>query len=376
MYWIYRLYLQKLQMNTIYHAAVLTTLECGGVRTVVVDLDKYLSDKTDLKSVILTNEKEATDPFIQFKSEKYRFWNYAPGMTDYINAHKSDISVFHLHGVFMHAQYTCSRLAQRESIPYIVTPHGMLEPWHMRDKGLKKWVYMQVVLRELLQKSTLLHAITPLERDNLFAMTGHKNIVQIPNLMHLSSIPENLTHQPEEDYLLFLGRLHPKKGLDLMIKSLSKIDNKSIKVKVVGQESEHSIEMQQLAKSLGIAHRVEFLGSVYGAEKFRLYANARAFIAPSYSEAIGMVNLEAAVCKTPVVTTFETGIDPRWNENGGIMIHPTEPELTAALNQLMMWTASERRDRGAALSNFVADNYSWERKGHLWNDLYHSLLAT
>ena len=134
--------------------------------------------------------------------------------------------------------------------------------------------------------------------------------------------------------------------------------------------------MSELQKKLNnsiIKNRIEFLGGVFGNEKYNIYANAKAFIAPSYSEAIGMVNLEAAACNTPVITTFSTGISPEWNKNGGIMINPQIDELISAINQSTSLSIEERNERGKKLSDFVINNYSWEKKGYLWDNLYDSL---
>lgn len=358
-------------MKKIYHIAEDTTFESGGIRTVVVNLHNHLLP--NFQSVIITNKKEHADQFELFEPGWPGMWNYSPGLKQYLSSQLSGADVFHLHGVFMHAHYLSAKLARKNSVPYVVTAHGMLEPWHLNDKRLKKKIYLQLFLNKIISKSDVLHAITPFEKDNLYKLSGHKNIVEIPNFINYSTLPDNLSYSPQEEYFLFLSRLHPKKGLDILIQAMSRIDDKKIKLKIVGTENAYSDTLKALAKSLSVDSRIEFTGAVYGSEKYNLFANAKAFIAPSYSEAIGMVNLEAAVCQTPVITTFITGISPLWNSNGGIMINTDVNELVGAINNASYWTHSERRERGQALRNFVIENYSWEKKGQMWDELYNDI---
>ena len=360
-------------MKTIYHVAQNLSFESGGLRSVVVNLHEYLEKNTHFESKVITNLKEENDSFYEFPSKKLKSWGYAPQLDQFISSKTNEIDIFHLHGVFMHAQYSSYKHALKKNIPHVVTPHGMLEPWHLNDKKLKKAIYRMLILDSILKKSNILHAITPIEKENLFQLTHHKNIVEIPNFIHYTDFPENLSYEPTEDYLLFLSRLHPKKGLDILVKSMAKIDDKKIKLKIVGTQNSYSDSVKKLAKEIGVEKRIEFVGSVYGSEKFALFANAKAFVAPSYSEAIGMVNLEAAVCNTPVITSYYTGINPNWNNNGGIMIQPNIEELTKALNEALSWSDNERIDRGKKLSHYVIENYSWEKKGNLWNQLYDSM---
>lgn len=358
----------------IYHFAENIDLHSGGVRTVLVNLDNYLNSDALKTSIILTNNKDVNDTYLEFPSTKFKSWYYSMELKKYVDEIEKNNTVFHLHGVFMYPQYLASKFAINNGIPYIITPHGMLEPWHMEDKKIKKKIYLNLILNKILSKSKILHAITPLEKDNLFRMTNHKNILEIPNFIHHSNLPKNLTNESDEDYLLFLGRLHPKKGLEILIESMYKIDNKKIKLKIVGEKNDYSNELEKKIKNTTIENRIEFVGGVYGEEKYRLFANSIAFVAPSYSEAIGMVNLEAAVCKTPVITTFNTGIKPEWNTNGGVMINPNINELVKAINETTFWSFDERKERGNKLSEFVINNYSWEKKGYLWDELYGTLL--
>lgn len=357
----------------IYHFVENISLERGGVRTVVANLDNYLNESHPNCSVVLTNAKEESDPYLEFTSTKFKVWAYSKELKEYAESLPINNTVFHLQGVFMHCHYLASKVAQKNNIPYIVTCHGMIEPVYLKEKRVKKKIYMDLFLNKILSKSTILHAITPHEKNNLFKLSGHKNIIEIPNFIHHSSLPKDLTFKPEEDYLLFLSRLHPQKGLDLLLNAMTKINDKKIKLKIVGTQNEYSDELQNKLKNSNIENRIEFVGSVYGDEKYKIYANAKAFVVPSYSEAIGMVNLEAAACKTPVITTFNTGINPEWNSNGGLMINPKIEELIEAINQATSWSAQEREERGNRLSNFVVNNYSWEKKGYLWDELYATL---
>ena len=360
-------------MKKLYHIAESVTLESGGVRTVLENLNNYLNANEKFFSSILANQIEDGDPHHHFPSTKFKFWGYSSELESFLKSNIKPEDLIHLHGVFMHAQYATSRFANKSNMPYVITPHGMLEPWHLKDKQAKKRVYMALLLNSILAKAKIIHAITPFEKANLYKLTKHKNIIEIPNFIKYSDLPKIKGYNPEEEYLLFLSRLHPKKGLDILIESMTKIEDKKIKLKIVGSENGYSDALKKIVRKAGLENRIEFLGGIFGDAKFELYANAKAFVAPSYSEAIGMVNLEAAACKTPVITTFYTGISPDWNTNGGIMINPTLEELTSAINAATNWSNEERFSRGENLSNFVLNNYSWEKRGYLWNDLYSSL---
>jgi len=244
------------------------SFESGGLRTAVTNIDDNINQYGDFSSVILTNGMEENDPYFSFPSETFKFWNYSPDLKRHLNLNLKNVDLFHLHGVFMHAQYVSSKLALKHKIPYLISAHGMLQPWYLNDKKLKKQFYLNVLLNKILAKADIIHAITPLEKENLYKLTKHKNIVEIPNFIHYKWVPENLTYKPEEDYLLFLSRLHPGKGLDILIKAMSRIDDKKIKLKIVGTQNAYSQNLKKLCREAGLENRIEFLGSVYGSEKF------------------------------------------------------------------------------------------------------------
>ena len=360
-------------MNKIFQVVERISNESGGLRTAVVNLDNYINTQIGFSSNVITTGKEMQDPYVEFTSKTFGFWCYSSALKEYLLSNTKNVDLIHVHGIFLYPQYISSIIAQKNNIPYLITTHGMLEPWYLNDKKLKKAVYLTLVLKDILKKAKILHAITPSEKENLFKLTGHKNIIEIPNFIHFSEIPLLPPYNPIEEYLLYLGRIHQGKGLDILLKSFAKIDDKKIKLKIVGSENDYSEELKKMSKDLNIENRIEFTGGVYGNEKYHLFSNAKAFVAPSYSEAIGMVNLEAAACKTPVITSFNTGINPNWNSNGGIMINTNIEELVKALNESVSWSTEERNQRGVTLSNYVENNYSWKKNGRLWNDLYNSL---
>lgn len=344
----------------------------GGLRTSVTSIDDYINSQDNFNSTIITSKKEKEDPYVEFIAKKLDLWCYSSDLKTYIEANINKADLLHAHGVFMYPQYIGCKTAENNKIPYIVTTHGMLEPY-LNKGSFKKKMYSRLILENMLKKASVIHAITPSEKNNLYRITNHKNIVVIPNFISFSGIPSLERYNPKEEYLLYLGRIHTGKGLDILVKSMAKIDDKNIKLKIVGSESDYSIELKKMVHDLNLEKRIDFTGGVYGHQKYELYANAKVMVAPSSSEVIGMVNLEAAACKTPVITTYNTGINPDWNSNGGIMINPCMEELTKAINQSVSWSTEERNQRGITLSSFVENNYSWEKNGRLWNELYDSL---
>ena len=118
---------------------------------------------------------------------------------------------------------------------------------------------------------------------------------------------------------------------------------------------------------------VEFLGAVQGDQKWVLLRRAQVFCLPSPSEVIGMVNLEAAACRTPVITTQATGLPGAWAEAGGVLAQPSVPSLEQALSQAVHWTSQERLARGEGLHNLIETTYSWKATSPQWIELYQRL---
>lgn len=356
-------------MKNIFHITENISYDSGGMRTILMLLHQYLLEN-NYNSHFITNNKEENDNCIALNSKK--IWLYNPELKKVLTSIK-DKHLLHLHGVYTYYQYAAYKNAMKNNVPYIVSPHGMLEPWILEKNPIKKQLYLKLVLNKILFQAKALHSITPLETESLYKLTKHKNIVEIPNLIHFQSIPIDFNPSFEEDYFIYIGRIDKKKGLELLIESISNLKNKTVKLKIIGKENNYALFLKDLVKKNNLEKRIEFLGGVFGREKYQLISNARALVAPSFSEAIGMVNLEGAACKTPVITTFQTGLKKEWGENGGILINPTSDALLDALNKSVAWSSNERNDMGKTLNSFVYENYSWEKKGILWNELYDSI---
>ncbi|MEN8817180.1 MAG: glycosyltransferase [Nonlabens sp.] len=350
-------------MNNLYHIAEDISRASGGVRTVVKDIQLQFP-----KSQILTTQKDPDDDAIQDFVKKGP-WLYSRDLATHLN-HLESNSLFHIHGVWMHAQYTAAKTASKRNIPFIVTPHGMYEPWLWQEGRLKKKLYFKMFSCSAFAKARYIHAITPDEQKNLKELFPNTEVVCIPNAIEIVDVVE--ANEPLRPYLLFLGRIHSKKGVELLIDVFTSLKSLDFDLKIVGPENDHALELMDKVKQLKDS-RIQFLGAVRGADKQHLYRNAHAFIAPSYSEVVGMVNLEAAMMATPVITTHQTGLLSDWNKNGGKLIDPNFKQLEAAILECSNWTKSERDSKGQRLREFVIQEYSWKVNRPKWEALYNSM---
>lgn len=348
-------------MKKIYHIAEDVSRASGGVRTVVSAYYKHI-----LNSVIITTCKDASDDHIR-SFKKTGPWLYSRKLKDFLTNLSTD-SIFHIHGVWMFAQFIAAKIAIRRGIPFIISPHGMFEPYLWKEGRLKKKVYFELFTSSAFAKANAIHAITPSEHKNLKELFPKQNIVCIPNAIAVESLPKR--QQPLKPYFLFLGRLHPIKGLDLLLKVFNSLDHLNCDLYIAGPSNSYSKSLEIQFKE---DKRIKFLGAVWGSQKKELYLNAQVFVAPSFTEVIGMVNLEAAMMATPVITTYETGLLPEWSLNGGMLINQTFEELESALKKAYSWNEMERNSLGRKLRQFVIDEYSWKVTLPKWENLYTTL---
>jgi glycosyltransferase involved in cell wall biosynthesis len=338
-----------------------------------------------------------------------RSWRYVPGGYSILLQTVKQVDVIHLHGIWMWVQWAAARAARQQGKPFVLSVHGMLEPWIWHRQSwahqLKKNVYWRLIAYPAFRNASLIHAISTIEAETLRNYFSDKNdrggrpmIEVIPHSLDLETIDRillesdsnyqsdntellrNTNSYYHDPYILFLGRLHPVKGIDLLIKSFAHLNLPHVKLKIAGftepRETAYRAHLQQLVDEAGLAERVEFLGAVRGNQKWDLFRNAWVFCLPSYSEVIGLVNLEAAACRTPVITTHITGLGASWVENGGMLIDPESSAIEQALAQAMQWSIAERIERGNSLRRLIESTYSWNATTDRWKNMYERLGAT
>ncbi|WP_040279619.1 glycosyltransferase [Psychroserpens damuponensis] len=359
-------------MNVI-HVLEDFSFQSGGIRTVVLDLHTRLLNH-NINSKILTTRIEEGDQAIKVEGESTP-WRYSKNLKSTLNTlnNQNKISIIHIHGVWMYPQYAAAKFAKQHHIPFLITCHGMYEPWLWSQGTLKKKLYFNLVVKSVFAKANYLHVITNNEANKIKTLFPNTPTVEIPNLID-SNLAEEGEYNTNEKYVLYVGRLDSKKGIDLLIKAFSNINPEGFKLKIAGNFSDYKQKLDELVVSLGMEHKVEFLGLITGEEKIVYFKNAHVFVAPSHSEVVGMVNLEAAIYKTPVITTFQTGLKKEWSQNGGMLVNPNLNEIETALKTALNWTVKQRNDNGLKLHNFVLKSYSWQYRFNDWVKLYQNML--
>lgn len=368
------------------------TFKNYGITTVVSQLaDEITKWNHDNRVTIAIMGRDSVqqneDVFIEIinPSRVGAFWGWGPDLLDRLNniIVEYRVNLIHIHGIWMAAQWAALTVAKNRNIPCIVSSHGMLEPWLWNKQSLlrkyKKKIYFNLVIKPAIGQNTVFHAITPVEKENLQRLFPIQKTVVIPNAINASKESNPISGDDIlvlKKTLLFLGRLHPKKGVDLLIQAFFRAKLSSEwRLVIAGPEAvpQYTEKIKACVLNLGMSERVEFIGPVFGDKKIELLRNSWVMVTPSYSEVIGMVNLEAAACKLPSITTYETGLWD-WEEGGGLLIHPDVNELTESILKVSRWSLDDRLEYGKRSRSLVVKKYSWDIVVPQWESLYSSLV--
>jgi glycosyltransferase involved in cell wall biosynthesis len=372
---------------SIVHVAEDMDVLAGGVPAVVRQLSRRLSELGyDLTLAHVSGDaSDLGDIANIIKSVPHGFlrsWGHSPELEiclkDSTTFQKQNCALFHIHGVWKAPQALAAIYSANLSLPFLFSVHGMLEPWLWKQQGiahrLKKVLFWSLLSKKYMSKSTLVHAITPLERDNLHALLPNCRIEIIPNAIDLDALsPYCATARTKK--FLFLGRLEPKKGIDILIKAFSHASLASDwTLEIVGPTwSDSYVEsLYRLVENSGLLDRVHFRGPLVGLPKQALLESSWAMVTPSHSEVVGLVNLEAAAYLLPSITTYQTGLTD-WLEGGGLLVSPEVDSLSRALIQSSSWSYEEQYERGLASRALVEKRYSWGAVMPMWQDLYSAI---
>lgn len=328
-------------------------LEEGGVVRAVLDICSGLAA---LGHAVTLVTSDSTDVPAEWKSE-------APGspraMTVPVPPMRGAVSgelestianadVLHLHTPWEPANLSLARTAEKHHVPYIVSIHGMLDAWSVRQKWLKKRIFLALAGNRFLRGAARIHctAQAELEQASRFLRPGSGAVVPLPiDLSAYARLPgpelakaqfPRLTG--ESPRLLFLSRLHPKKRPELLIEAAARLvaSGQPLQVVLAGPgDPAYVSALQQLVRDRGLQDHVLFAGMVRGELKVSLYQSADAFVLPTSQENFGYVLIEALAAGTPVITTRGVDIWEELQRIGAIIVEPEAGALAQAIQSLV-----------------------------------------
>ena len=268
--------------------------------------------------------------------------------------------------------------ARRLGVPYIVTPRGMLEPWSLSQKKWKKKLAWWLYQRNDVQKSVCVFTTAKMEANHVSNLGITTSKAVIPNGIETSCYPCKTSVDHVKKQVLFIGRMHVKKGIEILFDAWKRIhaDYSDWQLLVVGNgETEYIQSLENRMESLGLMDSIKILPPVYGNDKIRLYQESALFCLPSFSENFGMVIAEAMSCGTPVITTTNCPWDILNETNTGWCIHLSVDNLERALREALTMSPTELYDMGQKASKLIYDNFDYRSVTRKTLCLYEWLLG-
>lgn len=294
--------------------------------------------------------------------------------------------VVHLHALWEEAQYRAARACRAIGRPYLVTPHGMLDSWSLRQRWLKKRVYRVLRLDRLLGGAAALHATSDAERREIEALRLGPPVIIEPlgiDMGEFEALPPRGTFRARHPQIgarplvVFLGRIHPGKGVEYLIPALAQPGARDVILAAVGPDSKgYLAEMRKLAEAHGVADRVIFPGMAAGAERIPPLVDADLFALPSDHENFGVAAVEALAAGTPVLISDRVNIFAELRDAGVARIAERDPAAIAVAIGQWFGEAPERRAEVAARCRpFVRERYDWSSIARRWLGHYERLAA-
>lgn len=275
----------------------------------------------------------------------------------------------HLHGVWEPIIRVAAAAARARAVPYCLCPHGMLDPWSLGQKRLKKAVALRLAYRRVLDGAAFLHALNADEVERLAPLRLAAPVVVVPNGVFVEEVeplpaPGSFARRcpavAGHPYVLFLGRLHFKKGLDVLAEAFAGVAAAlpDVHLVVAGPDGGARRAFEGAVVEAGLGGRVHLVGPLYGADKLAALADAACFCLPSRQEGFSVAITEALACGVPVVVSHQCRFPDVAAHGAGEVVALSAPSVRGALLRVLSDPALAARmgARGRAL---VRARYVW-----------------
>ena len=299
---------------------------------------------------------------------------------NWMREHLDGVDMLHLHGVWDPILQAAAQAAHRRDIPWIVTPHGMLDPWCMTQGRLKKQIALRAWVRPtILNGARFIHALNADEIQGMSPLVGTTPMEVVPN----GVFPDELTPPDDpgafrssspflgdEPYVLFLSRLHYKKGLDVLIDAFARTQDRcpTAHLVIAGPDDGYESTLRELLATNPARDRIHLVGPIYGDTKRNAIVEADCFCLPSRQEGFSMAITEALGFGTPVVITDACHFPEVASAGAG---HVVELDAAAVADGLVDVLAHQgtRAAMGVAGETLIREHYTWPKIAERFDEL-------
>ena len=349
----------------------------GGISTYMQVLAKPLGTMAEVH--IMTHASENPLPMENCKVHdipRYRPFSgvWKKAVVDLLDSVRPDI--VHVNCCWTPDCAMIQRLAQKRGYKVVLTPHGMLEPWIIKRhywtrKVPALWLYQKAAV----QRADCVQATAESERDNLLKLGYNSNIKVVRLGIDAESIEMKRSWKKSRQ-ILFLSRVHVKKGINFLVEAADVLRNElqGYKILVAGEGDADYVEaMKRMICDRGLQDIVQLIGGVYGDEKWRLFQTSDFFVLPTHSENFGLAIAESLASGTPVITTVGTPwSDLNSSEAGAWIEIGTEP-LVETLRRFLGLSEDELETMGHNGRKLIETKYSAHVMAEQMMEVYNGL---
>ncbi|MCS4122715.1 glycosyltransferase [Salinibacter ruber] len=308
-------------------------------------------------------------------------FGYSPDLVNTLLG--TDADLLHLHALWMYTTVAALQWRRATQRPHVVSVHGMLDSWAVNNAEWKKQIVGWLYEHRSLRQAACLHALNDEEYEAIRDYGLETPVCVVPNGVDLpGTAPDRAppwaeTGVPEGDrVLLFLGRLHPKKGLSELLAAWEKVEPNGWHLAIIGwDDGGHEAVLQDQATEAGLTDRVHFLGPRFGEEKGAAFHHADAFILPSHSEGLPMAVLEAWSYRLPVLMTPACNLSEGFRSGAALSIEPSAQGIADGLGRLLDRTFDEWREMGEKGRALVEQSYTWPQIARTMREVYRWVLG-
>jgi len=370
----------------------------GGTSKVVTELSESICSLGSDVDIITTNANVITKlnvdlgNWINQANYRIKYFNcyhrndfiISPSLINWLFHHVSEYEIVHTNTVFAPLILLTHWLCQLRRIPYLATPHGMLEPWALSYKAEKKRYYYSFLEKPTLQQASAIHVLNTSEARHLKSQGLARSVV-IPNGVHrqeFESLPEaEIFYQQfpatrNKTLILFLGRIDPKKGLDILAPAFAKVHVKFPQTHLViaGPDSIGFLTTaQSYFTQAGCLDAVTFTGMLSGSLKYAALAAASLYVAPSYSEGFSMSILEGMASGLPCVITTGCNFPEAAIAKAADVVDINADAIADALIQCLS-NPQTAKEMGLKAREFIFTNYTWEQAAKKLMHVYTAII--